>query len=480
MVDNRTIRIALINPPPPTGAYVHYQSPLIGIAYIAAVLERKGYEVKVIDCPPLNITCEEMKHEVSSFKPEMVGITSVTVTFSSAAQAACVVKDADPGIIVVLGGPHVTVLDEQTLREQPSVDIVVRGEGEQTMLELADLLSKSDLDKLQTVEGITFRDGNQIIRTKDRAPIENLDTLPHPAYKYFPLDKYRLFGKLILPITTSRGCAANCSFCLAPKMAGRIIRARSPDNVVDELEWFKRLHKPDAFTFHDETFTHDKKRAIEICEEIKSRKIGIPWDCSTRVDRISKEVLTKMKEAGCQLVSYGVESGCQETLNAMKKGTTVEQNEQAIRWAREVGIAVTTSVIVGYPGETPDTLKQTLDFILRTKPDDVHMSLATPYPGIELNKVVKDLGWKMCEDWCKCDMQAQVFENPLLQVDLIEMRREFYKQFYSWSYIIRQSLRRNFYSKNMARAALNNHLWRIRQSVQARAKDKEIAISKSK
>lgn len=458
----KLVKVALVNPPPPFGAFVHYQSPLIGIAYIAAVLEKNGYEVMVIDCPPLNMTYEDLKRKIACVEPDIVGITSVTVTFSSAVQAARVIKESYPKALIVMGGPHVTVLDEQILNEHSEVDIVVRGEGEQTLLELAELVSKSNLKNLQEVKGITFRKNAQIICTEDRSFIQNLDELPYPAYKYFPLNKYKLFGKLILPIITSRGCSFNCSFCLAPRMAGKRFRARSPKNVGDELEWLKDAHKPDAFTFHDETFTHDKKRVIEICEEIKNRNIGLPWDCSTRVDQISPEILAKMKEANCQLVSFGVESGSQKILNVMKKGTTVEQNERAIKWAKEAGISVTISVIIGYPGETKDTLQQTLDFIRRTKPDDVHMSLATPYPGIELNNLVKDLGWKMCEEWDQCDMQMPVFENPLLPVNLRETRKRFYNYFYSPSYILHAWLKRNFYSQILARAALNNLLWRIK------------------
>jgi anaerobic magnesium-protoporphyrin IX monomethyl ester cyclase len=472
MATNKTVKIALVNPPPPPGAFVHYQSPLIGVAYIAAVLEGKGFDVTVIDCPLLNMDYEGLKQEISRFKPDIVGITSVTVTFSSAVQAAHAAKEVFPQALVVLGGPHVTVLDEQTVSEQLDVDVVVRGEGEQTMLELAELVANSNLKGLGEVKGITFRKDGNVVRTLDRDFIQNLDELPHPAYKHFPLEKYRLYGKLILPITTSRGCFANCAFCLAPRMAGRRVRARSPKNVVDELELFKKLYKPDAFTFHDETFTTDKERAVAICDEIKRRKIAIPWDCSTRVDRISKALFAKMKETGCQLVSFGAESGSQEILNAMRKGTTVEQNAMAIKMVKEAGMTVTVSMIIGYPGETKETLEQTLNFIRKTKPDDVHLSLATPYPGIELNQVVKDLGWEMCGDWGKCDMQAEVFKNPLLSVDLVKVRREFYKEFYSWSYILRQSMKRNFYSKIMARAALNNHLWRMRQSMRFGRKGK--------
>ena len=217
MAEKKLTKIALVNPPPPKGAFVHYQSPLIGVAYIAAVLQKNGYEVTVIDCPPLGITYEGLKQEIARFAPDIVGITSVTVTFSSAAETAKVIKESNPKALIVLGGPHVTVLDEQTVRENPQVDVVVRGEGERTMLEIAIIVSASNLADLDKVAGITFMKNGELVRTPDREFIQDLDELPDPAYNLFPLDKYRLYGKLILPITTSRGCFANCSFCLGSK-----------------------------------------------------------------------------------------------------------------------------------------------------------------------------------------------------------------------------------------------------------------------
>jgi anaerobic magnesium-protoporphyrin IX monomethyl ester cyclase len=463
MAERKTIKVALINPPPPPGAFVHYQNPLIGPAYLAAVLEKNGYEVKVFDCPPLGLTFETLKQEIIQLKPDIVGITSVTVTFSTALQTAKMVKETMPQTLIVMGGPHVTVLDEQVIKDNPAVDVIVRGEGEQTMLELADRASnKFGLMELEDIAGITFQKNGQVIRTPDRPLIQDLDELPFPAYKHFPLERYRHFGKLILPIISSRGCPFNCTFCLAPKMAGKGCRPRSPNNVVDELEWLKKEFHPDAFTFHDETFTFEKKRVIAICDEIKRRKINLPWDCSTRVDQITPELLAKMKSANCQLVSFGVESGSQQILNAMKKGTTVELNAKGIKMAKEAGLSVTISVIIGYPGETKETLQATWDFIQKTKPDDVHMSIATPYPGIELYEIMKKTGWKINEDWSHCDMQTSSFGDPNLTVDLREYRRKFYNHFYTVSYVARQQLKGTFYSKTMARAGANQILWRTK------------------
>lgn len=454
--------ITLVNPPQTTGAPESGFIPL-GIGYLAAVLENDGYAVDVIDCQVQQHTKSELESELSRLQPDVIGITSTTLTYKSATEIVKTAKKACPNSLTILGGPHVTVLDEQTLNEQPEVDIVVRGEGEQTLLELVDLVSKSNLKDIDEVAGITFRKNGQIVQTPDRPFIQNIDELPYPAFKHFDVSKYRIFGKTYLPVITSRGCPFQCTFCLASRMCGRGFRARSPKNVVDELEFLRDTYGADAFSFYDDTFTFDRKRARDICEEMKSRKVDLQWDCRTRVDRISKDDLAILRDANCQLIHFGVESGSQKMLNAMKKGTTVEQNARAIKWAKEVGISVAISVVVGYPGETPDILQQTLDFIYKTRPDYVYMCIAIPYPGTELYDHLIDLGWEMSPSWDHYDEQTVVFKNPLLAPEKIaEMRRTFFNKFFSISYLLQKSVRKDFYSQIMARSALNHILWRIK------------------
>jgi radical SAM superfamily enzyme YgiQ (UPF0313 family) len=390
----------------------------------------------------------------------VVGITSVTPFIDSTLLVARVAKETCPNAPVVLGGPHATFMDSQILSECPDVDFIVRGEGEETFIELLSTLFESE--NFDKVSGISFRKSGQIIRTPNRPFIQNLDGLPYPAYHYFALNKYQFFGRRILPILTSRGCPFQCAYCVSSRMVGTEFRARDPIKVVDELEWLKNEQKAGTFSFYDDAFTYDQKRAIAICEEIKKRHIGIPWDCQTRVDRISKEVLVKMKEADCQLVSFGAESGCHKILDAVNKKTTIEQNEKAVKLAKSVGLSVAMSVVIGYPGETVDSLKQTFSFIKRAKPDYVYLCLATPYPGTALRSTLVDLGWPISSDWSRYDMQAPVFDNPLLPVNLVNARRDFYNHFYSWSYILRQFRKDTFYSKSMARTALNDRVWRTK------------------
>jgi anaerobic magnesium-protoporphyrin IX monomethyl ester cyclase len=453
-------RVTLVNPPYPSGAV---QAPFIplGIGYLAAFLEKNQYEVNVIDCQLHYPSPKQLADEFAKTKPDVIGLTCATLTYKPALEIVKIAREVRPKCLTIMGGPHVTVLDEQTMREPNAPDVVARGEGEQTLLELSDLASNSDLGNLSRVDGITFKKNDQIVRTKDREFIQNLDDLPHPAYNHFELKGYKFSDKMYLPIITSRGCPFNCAFCLASKMCGRGFRARSPKKVVDELEWLRDEQGADAFAFYDDTFTFDKKRAYDICEEIIARKVGLPWDCRTRVDQVTQEMLLKMKKAKCELIHYGVESGSQKMLNLMKKGTTVEQNERAIKITKEVGIGAAISVVVGYPGETPEMLKQTVDFMKKTKPDYVYMCQAIPYPGTEMAEQLENLGWPMDPEWNHYDEVTPIFKSPLLPQELIdETRKQFFNDFFSPSYYVRESLKGDFYSKIMARTALNHLLWR--------------------
>lgn len=469
MAERKSVKIALVNPPLIKGFFRHQLYLPIGLAYLAAALEGSGHEVNVIDCQALEIDHEKLRAKLASLEPIVVGITSIAPLIRSALLSALVAKEACPNATVVLGGPHATFMDEQILSEEGAVDIIVRGEGEQTLLELAQKLP--DSKSLRMVNGITFRSNNQIVRTPSRPFIQNLDELPKPAYRYFPLERYRLFGRAILPVVTSRGCPFQCSFCVATRMFGKAYRSRSPKNVVDELEWLRDAYRAEAFTFYDDTLTFDKKRIYEICDEIRNRKIGLPWDCQTRVDQVSREILAKMREANCQQIFFGVESGCQQVLDAVNKKTSIEQNEKAIKLAKDAGLFVTISVIIGYPGETRSTLKQTLEFIRRVKPDDAYLCVATPFPGTELRMLVEKKGWKMSSDWNLYDTITPVFENPDLPSEEIrKIRREFYDSFYSPLYVFRQLLKRNFYSRMMARTALNHLFWRIKSTGTSRGR----------
>jgi radical SAM superfamily enzyme YgiQ (UPF0313 family) len=464
---NKT-KVALINTPLLEGVAHHPLFPPIGLAYLAAVLEQNDFEVRVMDCPVCEIDHEKLKADLASFEPTLIGVGSMTPTIESALKSARVAKEACPDAKVVIGGPHATFMDRETLEEEPATDIVVRGEGEETLLEIVQQLP--NLPKLEDVKGITFRKNGQIIRTPNRPFIQDLDALPRPAYKYIPIEKYRIMGKRLLPIMTSRGCPFQCSFCAASQLFGAGFRGRSPKNVLDELEWLRDEYGAEGIAFQDDTLTFNRKRIMDICDGIIERKINLPWGCGTRADVVTEEILDKMQKAHCNEVCFGVESGCQEMRDALKKRVSTEQIENAIKWAKAAGIFVTVSVILGYPGETRKTLQQTLDFVRKVEPDDVWLCHATPYPGTELRALVESNGWKMSEDWTLYNTMHPIFEDPLLPAkEIAEMRKTFYDKFYSPRYVLRQAvkgyLKGNLYSKIMARTAVNYMLWRAKAGV---------------
>ena len=454
--------VVLVNPPYPDDVPQAVFIPL-GISYLAAVLEERGYKVDVVDCQINRPSETELEERFRSLNPNIVGVTAATVTYFPALKILKAAKAALPNCVTMIGGPHVTVLDKRTFSDSPDVDIVVRGEGEQTMLELAALISEGKTEKFGSVLGITFRQSGKVVATPDRPFIEDIDTLPRPAHHHFDMARYKINGKVYMPIITSRGCPFSCAFCLASKMCGHGFRARSPSKVVDELEWLRDSFGAESFAFYDDTFTHDIKRAIEICDEMQRRNFLLPWDCRTRVDRITPELLAKLRDTNCQLIHFGVESGSQQLLNIMRKGTTVEQNAKAIKMVKDAGILVAISLVIGYPGETEEMLQQTVDFIRKTKPNYVYMCEAVPYPGTELADYVRELGLPMSEDWNRYHEQMQVFENKLLPLQKLEAtKKAVYDGVFTPTYYLKMRQRGDFHSQIMARMALNHLVWKYR------------------
>ncbi len=456
---NKT-KVALVTPPVLEKVAHHPLFPPLGLAYMAAVLEQVGVEVKIIDSPVLNFNYENIKSELEAFQPTIVGVGSMTPTIESALKCAQTAKEAAPDAQVLMGGPHATFADSEILTTEKAVDVIVRGEGEETILELAKQAPLGD------IRGISFRRNGAVIQTPNRPFIQNLDALPRPAYKYLPIEKYNITGRNLLPIISSRGCPFACPFCVASQMFGQQFRARSPKNVLDEMEWLRDEYGAEGIAFQDDTLTFSKQRAIDICDGIIERKIDLHWGCGTRADVVTKEVMAKMAKAHCDETMFGVESGCQCMRDVLRKRVSTEQCENAIKWTKEAGIFVTVSVILGYPGETKETLQETLDFVRKVEPDDVWLCHATPYPGTELRDIVKKNGWKMSEKWELYNTMNPIFEDPFLPSGQIaEIRRDFYNKFYSPKYIMRQAFRGyfkgNLYSKIMTRTAANYMLWRV-------------------
>ena len=424
------MKITLVNPPYPKASHAHPALIPLGLCYLGAVCEKNGYEVSVIDCQAEKLEYAELRRRLEKTAADVIGMTSTTLTYKSALKVAALAKEVSPSCTTVLGGCHATFWDENALKECPSLDVIVRREGEITLIELLKKLESKD--DLVGVQGITFRgsDGG-IIRNEDRPFIENLDDLPIPAHHLLPLNSLKKLGKVIFPLTTSRGCVYWCDFCTAVRMFGKRYRMRSPINVVNEIETIMRKFGATQFTFYDDAFTVDPNRSEQICDEIMRRKLRIQWDCETRVDMVTKELLQKMKASGCIAVWFGVESGSQRILEKMHKRIKLEQTKKAYKMAHDLGLMTVASVVLGFPGDTEETVWETVNFVKQLNTNDVGFYLATPYPGTPLYDQVKEKGWLKITDFNRYDTATPIFETPYLSMErLNEIRVKAYQQFY--------------------------------------------------
>lgn len=423
------IKVTLVNPPYPKRAHQHPALIPLSLGYLGAICEENGHDVSVIDCQAERLDLAGFRHRLKGVESDVIGITSATLTYNSALKIAEIAKETFPNSVTILGGCHATFWDENALREGSNIDIIVRKEGELTFLELLDRIEAKQ--KLDAVRGITYRDNGKILRNEDRPYIENLDSLPYPAHHLLKLNLYIKYGKLIIPVMTSRGCVYWCDFCCAVRMFGRRYRMRDPIKVVDEIERMYKTFGTDQFTFYDDAFSVDTKRVERMCEEIVKRGLDIKWDCETRVDMIDRSLLEKMKKAGCIAVWFGVESGSQMILDKMHKRIKIEQTRRAFEIAQQVGLITVASVILGFPGETEETVWETVNFVKSLDPHDVGYYIATPYPGTPLYETVKNNGWLKTEDFDKYDTATPVFETPFLSAEKLKrIREKAYQQFY--------------------------------------------------
>jgi anaerobic magnesium-protoporphyrin IX monomethyl ester cyclase len=448
------MQVTLVNPPYPPDAHQHPPFIPLGIGYLGAVLEKTGYNVNVIDCQAQHLTLNDVKAELRKRQPEIVGLTSTTLTYKSALNIIKAAKDALPNCLTVIGGSHATFWDEEALNECPQLDVVARGEGENTILELAEKVEKGE--GYHDIVGTTCRKGNGIIVNPSRPFIEDLDSLPFPAFHLWPIEHFKKYGKIIFPVMTSRGCTFWCDFCSAVRMFGRRYRMRSPKKVVDELELLYNKYGEDQYTFYDDAFTVSQARTEEICNEILKRGLKIKWDCETRVDMVKKGLLQKMKDAGCIAVWFGVEAGSEQVIEAMGKGISIQQTLNAFKWANKVGLMTVASMILGFPGETRETAMKSIKLLEQIKSDEIGIYIATPYPGTPMYDYVKKMGWIKITDFNKYDTATPIFETPTMSMkELRELHDMAHRRFYLRpTYILRAFRKGGVYGYSTTKTAL--------------------------
>ncbi|MFH1229781.1 MAG: radical SAM protein [Candidatus Aenigmatarchaeota archaeon] len=426
---------------------VSLMEPPLGICYLAATLEKEGYEVKIIDAEAERLATDALVKKVEELKPGVIGLTCTTPMVASVKRTSEALKKALPDSKIVVGGPHVTAVPEDLLKES-YIDIAAIGEAEHTIVDLVKHIEENK--SLKGCKGIAFKEDGKIVKTECRPLIEDVDKIPFPARHLLSIDKYmhativsRKTKKNYTNIMSSRGCPFKCIFCGSRTTFGGVARFRTPKLVVDEIEECYNKYDIGMFGFSDDTLTVKKEHISEICNEIIKRKLEIVWFAQARVSTVDKEILELMKKAGCEAVHYGYESGNQEILNNIKKGITLQQAIDATRITKEVGIKIHGYFMIGNPGETEETIKQTIAFAKKLDPDTAQFTMATPFPGTELYEIFlsKSHEIKEFKDY-RWYNDAVFVPSGMTKEQLLKLHGKAYREFYMRpKYILRSILR---------------------------------------
>lgn len=424
------MKVLLINPPLDRLIGEKNAPFPLGLGYLASALLSQGNEdVKILDLEycddkdlesfhmayskrlenynnyisslenPNHPAWNDLENVLDKYRPDVIGISIMTVRVAPAFKVASICKDKIPDSIIIVGGPHPTVLPEEVLQNE-DIGFVVRGEGEKTIAELVSYLSKNN-DNFLKIDGISFRNNGEIVHTKGRKLIEDLDNIPFPARDLIiGLENYPKgnMGYLI----TSRGCPFRCAYCGSHTIWGRKVRFRSAKNIVDEIREVHDKYGTDYFIFWDDIFTFNRKRVIEICNLIMENNIKIRWRCITRADMIDEELISIMKKAGCDLFDIGVESGSERILKSINKKISLERVKGVSKSFKKLNMNWAAFFMIGLPNETKEDMFKSLEFMKQIKPQKGIVSIFTPLPGTELFDEVVQLGLiNRDADWTK-------------------------------------------------------------------------------
>jgi anaerobic magnesium-protoporphyrin IX monomethyl ester cyclase len=430
--------------------------PPLGLAYVAAVLERSGHVVKILDRDVIlrkegidfdradDITISE----IEDFRPDFIGISATTPNMLDVGQISKKIKAKFPNVQISLGGPHVTALPEETLKEFSSIDVAIIGEGEETSLDLVNGTALSD------VKGIAYRKDGKVIKNEPRPHIADLDSLPFPAHHLLDMESYlrpsrftsRNLSLRTTSIFTARGCPYRCNFCAGPIIFPGKVRYHSTKRVIAEIDNLLNKYNVEALYFAEDMFLASKKRATELLEEFIKQPWSkrLKWFAQARVNVIDPEMLDLMKRAGCAGVEYGFESGSQRILDAMNKVSKVEENVKAALLTRRAGLRFQANIIVGYPGETKEDFARTIAFLEKIKPSNVGFNVFMPLPGTGIYDQLKAEG-KTIPPW------DEIGDPEIASISYADMTKEEFEKMYlltRFKVILPMNLK-NFIKDNM-------------------------------
>jgi len=397
----------------------------LGIGYLSAFLRSHGFNAGIMNLWNCLINPVTIKDFIKRYDPKIVGISSMTDNYGNGLRIADIIKEINNNIIIIYGGSHVTYDDENTLMNCKSIDVVVRGEGEQTLLELAELYL-NHIGELSKIDGISYRAHGEVVRTQNRAFIHDLDSLP------FPDRTIEHKEGLEIGMQTSRGCPGQCIFCSAKGLSGGRYRMRSAENVVAEIEFLLNKGVTHIF-FQDDTLTADLRRLNKILDLIEEKNLKFTWGAESRVDVLEKapHVISRMAKTGCFSLQFGIESGSQAMLDALEKNITIKQIYNAVSLAAKEGIRVTCSFLVGHPYETHESVRETYDFAKKLAELGILpiLSAVCPYPGTSIAEKPEFYNVEITSyDYLNYNVLSPIMNTPNLTFKEIKKYYHYYFQ----------------------------------------------------
>ena len=421
--------------------------PSLGILTLAACLREEDLSVGVMHSVPENLDADSVAGRVIESGARFAGFRTIASTIDIVADICRKIKTNRPNIVTIAGGPHITAVPEETFARFPEIDIGVVGEGEIALIRLLDAL-RADRD-LSSVEGLIYRNGSKGIETTGKSPrVKNLDTLPFPAFDLLPgfPELYHpsvlMYKRLpSLSMVSSRGCTGKCIFC-DRNIFGNRLRSHSAGYVFKLMSHLQDSYGVRDFVFYDDNFILYRSFIKELCGLILENGRDFSWSGMARVDFVDQELLHLMKKAGCWQIAYGIESGSPEILKILNKGHDPGIYERALAWTGRAGINTKGYFIMGNPGETLETIRETVEFALRVKLDDFEMSLCSPLPNTELADRVEEFGTRI-GDWEQMtNLQPVFIPDGLDKKTLDREYRRAVRKFYlrpgvAWTYLKR-------------------------------------------
>ena len=384
---------------------------------MAAVLEQKGHEVRVVDCPVNNYSSDDVLKLIEDFQPDWIGMAAVTVLINRVIEISAKIRTKFPKVKLLIGGPHATIRPEET-SEKTKANIVITNEVEDVLLDAINNYNEK-YDKKKIVKG---------------KAVLNIDRLPFPARHLIDMKLYTSLPNnykrdpYAVHMVTTRGCPYTCTFCAS---ANGIFRQRSVENVISEIKHLQKTYGTTEIVFWDDIFTLNKHWISKFCDTLIEEGIDIAWSCESRLDLITEEMVNKMAKAGCWNMFFGIESGNQDILDNIKKRTTLDLIRKSVKYVKSSGIEVRGSFMLGLPGETPEKARNTINFAIELNPDYAQFSITTPYPGTELYKTVDKWG-TLNENFDDFHNWSPVFipKGYKNMEELQAMQKEAFRRFY--------------------------------------------------